>query len=340
MQFPSEGGEKRRVLYFFDSHVVTDNTSRARMRDNIVNLYLGQATVEDLPQKPLPTSILVKDLLRRARDNYASKAKFWRDDEISHAVEPRPSYIPPPETGLKPLSRWTIHGRDSSSVWTGDLKGLTVALGMTAPTVVQIIMPLALAAYEYQGTGQVPKSVCFAYGSSSRSPNIPNIDQTRGFGMFFSPFRTVLSLAAQSLWLHLQHAVLKLADLEAHRLLVESGDTGRDIHVNYTWRELPTGSLWGNVVEDGREGLSADFPGYTTVLCVRLDINTLMLVDGEQEQYVRWRSEQGYPVRLTEVLQRCLTFLCENKDDIVNLTLDDLVKAVWSVDSKDSGVRT
>lgn len=337
VHYPNDKGEKCRGLYFFDSHALTDNTSRSRLRDNVVNLYLGNATVDNLPQKPLPTSVLVRDLLRRGRENHASKAKFWRDDERSHAVNPKPAYIPPPSTGLKPLSTWTVHGRGASSVWTGDLRGLTVALGMTAPTLVQVVMPLALAAYEQQGTGVLPRAVSYGYGSSSRSAaRIPDADQGRGFGMFFSPFRFPLALAAQSLWLHVQQAGLKLADLDAHRLLVAAAEApaAADVHVEYTWRELPAGSLWAHVVEAGAERISADFFGHTTVLCVRLDINTLMLIDGEHEGYVKWRSENGYPVRLVEVLQRCLTFLCENKDDLVSCTLDDLVKAVWSVEEK------
>lgn len=335
VHYPNERGEMCRGLYFYDSHVLTDNTSRSRLRDNVIKLYLGQATIDNLPQKPLPTSVFVRDLLRRGRDNYASKAKFWKDDEMSHAVEPRPAYIPPPEAGLRPLSQWTVHGRFFSSVWTGDLRGLTVAVGMTAPTLVQVVLPLALAAYERQGTGRVPGSVCFAYGSSSRSPaRVPGVDQARGLGMFFSPFRFPTALAARSLWLHARQAALKIADLDAHRLLVESADAAGDLHVEYTWRELPAGSLWASAVEAGPERFSSDFYGHTTVLCVRLDVDTLMLVDGEAEGYVRWRKENGYPVRLIEVLRRCLTFLCENKDDIVSLTLDDLVQAVWSVDSK------
>lgn len=299
-----------------------------------MKLYLGQATVDNLPQMPLPTSVFVQDSLRRSKDNYANKAKFWENDEISHAVNPRPAYIPPREAGLKPLSHWTVQGQPFSSVWTGDLKGLTVTLGMTAPTLVQAVMPLALAVYEYQGTRKVPESVGFAYGSSSRNINIPNIDQARGFGLFFSPLRFTMSLAKQSLWLHMQHIALKIADLDAHRLLVEAADMGKDINVEYTWRELPAGSLWANVIEDGHERFSADFFGHTMVLCVRLDINTLMLVDGEAEAYVKWRGESGYPVRLVEVLERCLTFLCEHKDEIVTLTLGDLVEDVWSSDLK------
>lgn len=332
MEHPNEHGEKCRQLYFVDSHVFTDNTSRARLRDNVVKLYLGQATVEDLPQKPLPTAVLIHDSLRRARDNYASKAKFWEDDEKSHAIQPRPLYIPPPESPIKAVSQWTVKGFPTASIWTGDLKGLTVALGLTAPTLVQAAMPLAVAAYEYQGTRELPKSVGYAYGSSSRNPKIPNVDQTRGFGMFASPLRVLLAPARQSLWLHLQQATLKLTDLDAHRILVESrmADHGRDIHIEYTWREAPAGSLWSNVIEAGPERFSAEFPGCTTVLCVRLGIDTIMLIDGEAEEYIQWRSERGFSVSLLEVLRRCLTFLCENKDEIVNLTLQDLVKAVWS----------
>ncbi|KAH8755822.1 hypothetical protein F5883DRAFT_570795 [Diaporthe sp. PMI_573] len=61
-------------------------------------------------------------------------------------------------------------------------------MGITAPTVVQTIMPLALAVFEYQGTRALPKAVCFGYSSSSRNTRIPNIDQSRAFAMFFPPF--------------------------------------------------------------------------------------------------------------------------------------------------------
>lgn len=277
--------------------------------------------------------MLIRDRLRRElRDNYAIKAKFWADDEKSHAIQPRPLYLPPPESPLKPVSQWTVKGIPNASVWTGDLKGLTVRLGLTAPTLVQVVMPLAIAAYDYQGTRELPKSVGYAYACSSRNPQIPNSDQMRGFGVFTSPLRVLLAPAGQSLWVHLQQATLKLADLDAHRVLVQSrlGDRGRDIHIEYSWREAPAGSMWSNVIEAGPERFSAEFSGYNTVVCVRMGIDTIMIIDGEAEDYTRWRTERGYPVSLREVLGRCLTFLCENKDEIVGLTLHDLVKTVWS----------
>lgn len=337
--YPNDQGETCRGLYFVDSHILTDNTSRSRLRDNVVKLYLGQATVDNLPQKPLPTGTLVRDLLQRAKINYASKAKFWRDDELSHGASERPPYIPPPEAGVGGrVSRWSVDKAFHQATWTGDLKGLTLAMGMTAPTLVQTIIPLALAAYEYQGSRELPRSVCFGYSSSSRNIRIPNIDQSRGFAMFFPPFRFALALARHSLWMHCHQAALKQADLSAHRLLVEAADTARDIHVQYNWRELPAGSLWARTVEDGPEQFLADFPCHTTVNCMRMGIDSLFLLDGEGEKYIRWREENGFPVSFVEMLRRCLTFMCDNKDELVSLTLDDLVEAVLaSVDDTTTG---
>lgn len=330
VSYPDEQGVPCRGLYFVDSHILTDNPSRSRLRDNVVKLYLGQATVDTLPQKPLPTGILVRDLIQRAKTNYASKAKFWRDDEASHGAAERPPYIPPPEAGVGPsVSRWSIDNKAfRGSTWTGDLKGLTLAMGMTAPALVQAAMPLALAAHEYQGTRALPKSVCFGYSSSSRSPRVPGADQARAFAMFFPPFRTSLSLARHSLWLHLRSSALRQADLDAHWLLVEAADSARDVHVQYNWRELPAGSPWSRAVEDGPELFLADFPCHTTVNCMRVGVDSIFMLDGEGEAYVRWREENGFPVRFMDVLQRCLTFMCERKDELVRLTLDDLVEAV------------
>lgn len=318
-----------RGLYFVDSHAVTDNTSRSRLRDNVVKLYLGQATADNLPQKPLPTGILVRDLLQRAKVNYASKANFWRDDEISHAAAELPAYIPPLEAGVGGrVSRWSVNGAFHQAVWTGDLTGLTLAMGMTAPTIVQAIVPLALAVYEYQGTRALPNSVCFGYATSSRNTRIPNIDQSRGFAMFFAPFRFTLALAKQSLWMHCHQAALKQADLNAHRLLVEAADNAPDIHVQFNWRELPTGSLWSQTIEDGPEQFLADFPCHTTLNCMRMGIDSLFFLDGEEERYIRWREENGFPVSFLEIVQRCLTFMCDRKDELVGLTLYDLVETV------------
>ncbi|KAL1862929.1 NRPS protein [Diaporthe australafricana] len=330
VSYPNEQGEECRALYFVDSHIVTDNTSRSRLRDNVVKLYLGQATVQNLPQKPLPTGVLVRDLLRKAKVNHASKAKFWRDDEVSHGAAELPPYIPPLEAGVGArVSRWSVDNNAfHQAIWTGDLKGLTLALGMTAPTVVQTIVPLAMAVYEYQGTLALPEAVCFGSSSSSRDTRIPNIDQSRGFAMFFPPFRFTLALARRSLWLHCHQAALKAADLGAHRLLVEAADTARDIHLQYNWRELPAGSLWAQTIEAGPEQFLADFPCHTTVNCMRMGINSIFFLDGEGERYIKWREENGFPLSFMEVLQRCLTFMCDRKDELVRLTLHDLVETV------------
>lgn len=331
VSYPNEQGEPCRSFYFIDSHIVTDNTSRSRLRDNVVKLYLGQATVDNLPQKPLPTGILVRDLLQRAKINHASKAKFWRDDDASHGAAGRPPYIPPLDAGVGGrVSRWSIDNAYHQGIWTGDLKGLTLAMEMTAPTLVQTIVPLALAVYEYQGTRTLPKSVCFGTSSSSRNTRIPNIDQSRAFAMFFPPFRFTLALARQSLWQHCQQAALKAADLNANRLLVEAADTAKDIHVQYNWRELPTGSMWAQTIEAGPEQFLADFPCHTTVNCMRMGIDSIFMLDGEEAGYIKWRRENGFPVSFMDMLQRCLTFMCDRKDELVRLTLLDLVETVMT----------
>lgn len=337
VSYPNEQGGTCRALFFSDSHIVTDNPSRSRLRDNVVKLYEGLATVENLPQKPLPTSILIRDLIQRAKVSYHSKIKFWKDDQLSHRVPELPPYIPPLGSGAGPrVSRWSVDGAFNKAIWTGDLTGLTVSMGMTAPTIVQAIIPLVLAVYEYQGTRTLPKTVCFGYGTSSRNPRIPNIDQSRGFAAFLPPFRFPLSLAQQSLWLHCHQAALKMADLNANRLLVEASDTAKDLHVMFNWRELPAGSMWSEVIEDGPEQFLADFPSHTTVNCMRMGIDQLFLLDGEEEGYIRWRKENGFPVSFVEILQRCLTFMCERKDELVALTLGDLLETVAA--SFDSGL--
>lgn len=329
VSYPNEQGKICRTFFFSDSHCVTDNTSRSRLRDNLVRLYEGLATIDILPQKPLPTGILTRDLLQRDKVGYHSKTKFWRDDEVSHGAAELPPYIPPLGSGAgHRISRWSVDNTFNKGVWTGDLTGLTVSMGMTAPTIVQAIVPLALAVYEYQGTRTLPKNVCFGYGTSSRNPRIPNIDQSRGFAAFMTPFRFTLSLAQQSLWLHCHQAALKTADINANRLLVEAADTAKDLHVMFNWRELPAGSLWSQVIEDGPEQFLAEFPCHTGVNCMRMGINQLFMLDGEQEGYIRWRRENGFPVCFMEILQRCLTFMCDRKDDLVGLTLDDLVDTV------------
>ncbi|KAG8161218.1 hypothetical protein KVR01_009482 [Diaporthe batatas] len=331
VSFPNDQGETCRSLFFSESHIVTDNTSRSRLRDNVIRLYEGLATIENLPQKPLPTGILTRDLLQRAKASYSSKIKFWKDDELSHGVSELPPYIPPlgSSAGHR-ISRVSVDNAFNQAMWTGDLTGLTLAMGMTAPTTVQVIVPLALAVYEYQGTHTLPKAVCFGYGTSSRNPRIPNIDQSRGLAAFPSPFRFPLSLARQSLWMHCHQAALKTADTNTNRLLVESLTMAKDVHVIYNWREVPAGSLWSQVIEDGPEQFLVELPCHTTVNCMRMGINQLFMVDGEGEAYKRWRKEHGFPVSFIEVLQRCLTFMCERKDELATLTLNDLVETVAS----------
>lgn len=219
-----------------------------------------------------------------------------------------------------------------ASVWKGDIKGLTLLTAMTAPNLVQAIMPLAIAAFEYQGTREVPKSVCFVYGIGVRSgviPHIPNSEQLRGYGLSMVPFYSVLSLAQQSLWLHLQQASLKIANTAQHYHPDACG--GLEVSApTFVWREFTTGSAWSKVIEADRETLSAEITSIVSIVGMRLGVDTLMLLDGERGDHAEWRNNNGYPVSLLAVMLRCLTFMCENQEDLVTLTLDDLLKAVWA----------
>lgn len=332
--YPNEAGETCRDLYFADSHALTDNTSRSMLRHNVVKMYLGEATLDDLPQPPMPTSVWTKALIKNSKENYTSKMRYWHSDSKSHAANRIPAYCAPPEAGIKLFTQYRINEDESAKryMWTGDIKGLTVLMGMTAPTLIQTIMPLAVAAFEYQGTREVPKSVLYNYGIGTRTgviPPIPRSEQLRGFGIGVVPFHFMLSLAEQSLWLHMQQASLKLNDTSQH-YHIEASDMVNPAAIGYVWRELPSGSEWSNVIEDSVERFSAEFLGQTYVVCMRVGVDTMMMVDGESDEYVEWRSNNGYPVSVVTVLERCLTFLCENKEVVVDLTLRDLIKAVWA----------
>ncbi|ROV92500.1 hypothetical protein VSDG_06706 [Cytospora chrysosperma] len=333
VDYPGEGGETRHGLYMVESHVLTDNISRSMMRDNVIKLYLGQATIDDLPQVPLPSSGWIRALIRGSKDNRADRLRYWQSDSKSHAFTRR-SDVERPEATIHAYTQYCINQDISSKtiIWKGDIKGLSVLMGMTAPTLIQAIMPLAQAAFEYQGTREVPKSVCYFYGISVRTvitPPIPNSEQLRGFGVAVSPFNSVLCLAQQSIWLHLQHASLKLADAVKHYHPQACGGSERAAPT-FVWREVPHGSVWSNVIEDSPESFSVEVTSMTYVVAMRLGVDTIMMVDGERDEYVEWRKKNGYPVSLVAVLLRCLTFLCENKDDVASLTFDDLLKAVWA----------
>ena len=323
-----------RDLYFVDSHALTDNTSRAMLRDNVVKVYLGEATIENLPQSPMPTSVWSKALIRNGKENYTSKMRYWQSEIRSHGTSKVPAYCAPPQADVKLFTQYRINedATKKRHLWTGDIKGLTVLMGMTAPTLIQAIMPLAVAAFEYQGTHEVPKSVLYNYCISTRSgiiPPIPRSEQLRGFGIGMVPFNFMLSLAEQSLWLHMQQASLKLNDTSQH-YHIEAAEMPHYAAVGYVWRELPSGSEWSSVIEESVERFAAEFLGQTLVVCMRVGIDMMMMMDGESDHYVEWRNKNGYPVSVVTVLQRCLTFLCENKDDVVDLTLRDLIKAVWN----------
>lgn len=333
VDYPGEGGETRHGLYMVESHVLTDNISRSMMRDNVIKLYLGQATIDDLPQVPLSPSGWTRALIRGSKDNRADRLRYWQSDSKSHAFTRR-SDVERPEATIHAYTQYCINQDISSKtiIWKGDIKGLSVLMGMTAPTLIQAIMPLAQAAFEYQGTREVPQSVCYFYGISVRTvvtPPIPNSEQLRGFGVAVAPFNSVLCLAQQSIWLHLQHASLKLADAVKHYHPEACGGSERAAPT-FVWREVPHGSVWSNVVEDSPECFSVEVTSMTYVVAMRLGVDTIMMVDGERDEYVEWRKKHGYPVSLVAVLLRCLTFLCENKDDVASLTFDDLLKAVWA----------
>lgn len=304
------------------------------LRDNVVKLYLGEATVENLPQVPVPSSVWIKALLQVYKENSVSKARYWQNDFKSHATTGRPAYFPPAEAGVKTLASYRVTDDASAkgSIWKGDIAGLSVLMGMTTPTLIQTVVPLALAAFEYQGTRALPPAVRYTFATSARTgiiAPIPNSEQLRGLGIAEVPFSFLLSIAKQSLWLHMQQASLKLADATKH-YHAQARDSTEDSAIRFIWREVPAGSEWSNTIEAEGERISLDLPAQIYVLCMRVGPDTLALVDGETDEYVEWRSKNGYPVSFIAVLQRTLTFLAENKDDVVDLTLDDLIKAVWA----------
>lgn len=317
-----------------DTHVLTDNTSRSMMRDNVVKLYLGETTIENLPQAPKPTSAWIRALIRSGKENYTSKMRYWHNDMKSHASHRTPGYVALPETGIKQYTQYRVNedAAASRTIWEGALKDLSVFMGMTAPTLIQSIMPLAMAVFEHQGTGVIPDSVCYMYCVSARTgvvPPVPGSEQLRGYGVAEVPFSSMLSLAKHSLWLHMAQASLKL-DNTAKHYHVEASAEVRSTSPVFVWREVADGSAWSSVIEAGAERFSAEVLAQSFIVCMRLGINTLMMIDSSGQDYVEWRSRNGYPVSLVTVLQRCLTFLCDNREDVVSLTLDDLIKAVWA----------
>ncbi|KUI70611.1 Putative peroxisomal-coenzyme A synthetase [Cytospora mali] len=332
--YPNKAGETCRDLYMVDSHVLTDNTSRSMLRDNVIKLYLGEATLDNLPQVPLPSAVLTKALRKTSKENYTSKMRYWQSDIKSHGITGRPVYTAPPETGIQSYTQFRINEDPAkkTSTWTGDINGLSVLMGLSAPTLIQSIMPLAVAAFEYQGTRKIPKSTVYSYSISARSgiiPPIRNSEQSRSFGVTVMPFLFPMSLAEQSLWMHIQQASLKPADSVKH-YHVESCDEIKNSAPTFVWRELAVGSVWSEVIDAGLERFAVEVTSQTYMLCMRLGIDTLMMIDGERDEYAEWRSHNGYPVSLVTVLQRCLTFLCENKENVVDLTLTDLIQAVWT----------
>ncbi|KAK7740907.1 NRPS [Cytospora paraplurivora] len=334
ISYPDKKGQQARSLFTLDSHVLTDNISRSSLRDNVVKLYRGEATIETLPQVPVPSSVWVKALIEAYKENSVTKTRYWQNDVKSHAITGKPAYFPPADAGVKFFARYSVTDDASAkgSIWKGDISGLSVLMGMTTPTLIQTVVPLALAAFEYQGTRALPPSVRYTFGISARTgiiAPIPNSEQIRGFGIAEVPFSFLLSIAKQSLWLHMQQASLKLADSTKH-YHAEARDSTEDSAIRFIWREVPAGSDWSNTIEAEGERISLDLPAQIYVLCMRLGPDTLAMVDGETDEYVQWRSKNGYPVSFIAVLQRTLTFLAENKDDVVNLTLDDLIKAVWA----------
>ncbi|ROW01918.1 hypothetical protein VMCG_05513 [Cytospora schulzeri] len=334
IDYPDETGEMCRGLYMVETHILTDNTSRSMMRDNVVKLYLGEATLDTLPQAPIPTSGWIRALIRSSKDNYTSRMRYWNNDWKSHALLGKSGPVQPTQAAAHAYAQYRVNEDAAAlaTIWKGDINGLSVFMGMTAPTLIQAIMPLALAAFEYQGTGEVPKSVSCNYSVSVRNGVVPpmaNSGQLRGFGLGLVPFNTVLSLAQQSLWLHLQQASLKMADTTQHYHPQAFGDV-ENMAPTFVWREVAVGSVWSDVIEASPESFSAEVTSLTSILAMRLGVDTIMMLDGERKEYADWRERNGYPVSLRSVLLRCLTFLCENKEHVVSLTFDDLLKAVWA----------
>lgn len=335
VNWPGEAGEICHGLYTVETHILTDNTSRSMIRDNVIKLYLGEATVGALPQVPIPSSGWIRALIRNRKDNHSIKMRYWYNERKSHGLAGERGHATLPEpTGLDSCTKYRVNGvtGESTSTWKGDITGLTVLTGMTAPTLLQAIMPLAMAAFEYQVTRETPQAVCYIYGIGVRSgvtPHIPHSEQLRGFGMNMVPFYSVLSLAKQSLWLHLQHASLKMANVAQHYHPDASADVEKFVP-SFVWREFATGSVWSNVIEAEREEFSHEIASLTYIMAMRLGVDTLVMLDGDRKEYAEWRDKNGYRVSLVAVLLRCLTFLCENKEDLVTLTLGDLLKAVWA----------
>lgn len=335
VNWPGEAGEVCHGLYMVESHILTDNTSRSMMRDNVIKLYLGEATIDNLPQVPISSSGWVRTLIRNRKDSHANKMKFWQNEGKSHGFPERQGIIEVLEAaGIPAFTQYRINEEPGAKTktWHGDIKGLTVLMGMTTPNLIQAIMPLAMAAFDYHGTGKVPQSVCYIYAIGLRSgviPPIPNSEQLRGFGVNVVPFYSVLSLAQQSLWLHLQQTSLKIANMAQHYHADAAG--GIELAApTFVWREIPSGSVWSKVIEADQEAFSAEVSSRTYIVAMRLGIDTLVMVDGERSEYAEWRQKNGYPVSLVTVLLRCLTFLCENQEHLATLKLDDLLKAVFA----------
>lgn len=330
IHYPGEEGEECRELFFVETHILTDNVSRSMLRDNVVKLYLGQATIDTLPQIPLATSLQVQESFRIGAENYHQKMRYWDKDAISHAVNPNPSYLPPPELGIKPLIAFKV-GKNplTNPPWSGDLTGLTLEVGLTAPTLLHTIMPLVIAAFEYQGTGALPLSVCYNFVRSGRSQTLPNSEQIRGLGVAMVPFRMMLSLAQHSLWLHIQQSSLKLADCEVH-FHMEAFERCQDTKVQFVWRELPTGSLWSSTVDAEPERLSTELPAQMNIIGVRLGPNELLMINGETDEYSEWRRKNGFPIDIITVFQRCLNYLCKHKYDLTTKNLNDLINEIWN----------
>lgn len=134
---------------FADSHVTNDNTTRSLIQDSITTFYKGQTP----SNKPTPWALQVRESLHLDKDG--SKARYWQAEKKAHEPYPRLS------DKIKPVAPFAPYHDRSTNVWEGDIIELSVALGISIPTVVQSTLPLAIAIYLTQAGGKAPETVTF-----------------------------------------------------------------------------------------------------------------------------------------------------------------------------------
>lgn len=137
------------MIGFADSHVTTDNKTRSLIQDTITSFYNGQTP----SNKPTPWALQVRDTMDLDGDR--SQARYWQAEKKAHEPYPRLS------DKVKPVASFITYHDRSTNLWEGDIIELSVALGITIPTVVQSALPLAIALYLTQNGGKAPETVTF-----------------------------------------------------------------------------------------------------------------------------------------------------------------------------------